>query len=132
MCTKLSYVLLLAAAVAGSACNKPDSGQLASNNFLPPPGFRGDADQGAGVYDRFCAACHGAGGLGSDKGPPLIHKIYESNHHGDISFFYAARNGVAAHHWQFGNMPPIAGITPQEVAHIVAYVRREQRAAGIN
>lgn len=125
-------LLLLVGVAAGGACSKPDPAQLARDNFLPPPGFQADAGQGAGLFDKYCAACHGAGGLGSDKGPPLIHKIYESGHHGDISFFYAASKGVAAHHWQFGNMPPVAGITPQEVAHIVAYVRKEQRAAGIN
>jgi len=64
--------------------------------------------------------------------PPLVHKIYEPNHHGDMAFLMAARNGVRAHHWKFGNMPPVEGITDAEVITIVAYVRALQRANGIN
>ncbi len=129
----IALVLALGVMSALGACNKPDSSQMARNNLLPPPGFNGVAARGEVLFNQYCSVCHGAGGLGtSDKGPPLIHKIYEPNHHGDISFYHAARNGVAAHHWQFGNMAPVTGVTSEDVAHIIAYVRREQRAAGIN
>jgi len=42
------------------------------------------------------------------------------------------RNGVRAHHWKFGSMPPVDGITDAEDGTIVAYVRALQRANGIN
>ncbi len=43
----------------------------------------------------------------------------------------AARSGVRPHHWNFGPMPPVSGLTDQQVAAIVAYVRSQQQAAGI-
>jgi hypothetical protein len=44
----------------------------------------------------------------------------------------AVNKGVRQHHWQFGNMPPITGVSPEEGGHIVAYVREEQRKVGID
>ena len=78
-----------------------------------------------------CAACHGERAVGTNLGPPLVHKIYEPSHHGDLAFQRAAANGVRAHHWQFGNMPKIEGITPEDVQEITQYVRWLQRQAGI-
>jgi len=90
------------------------------------------AAAGAALFAKNCQACHGKHGSGSDKGPPLIHKIYEPSHHGDASFLMAARNGVRPHHWRFGPMPKIEGVTDSDVSEIVAYVREIQRANGIN
>jgi mono/diheme cytochrome c family protein len=78
-----------------------------------------------------CSACHGVGGVGTKQGPPLVHKIYEPNHHGDAAFQRAAANGVQSHHWEFGNMPKIENVTPDDVSHIVKYVRWLQKQAGI-
>jgi mono/diheme cytochrome c family protein len=78
-----------------------------------------------------CAACHGKQAAGTDHGPPLVHKIYEPNHHGDPAFQRAVANGVKAHHWEFGNMPKIDGVTPDDVDQIVKYVRWLQKQAGI-
>lgn len=64
-------------------------------------------------------------------GPPLVHKIYEPSHHGDAAFQVAAAQGVRAHHWRFGNMPPQDGVTAGDVTAIIAYVRELQRANGI-
>ncbi len=90
-----------------------------------------DAKIGETFYNAKCAACHGKNGAGSDKGPPFIHKIYEPNHHGDESFQRAAKMGVKSHHWNFGDMPPVAGITRAEVAKIATYIRAIQAANGI-
>lgn len=43
----------------------------------------------------------------------------------------AATNGVQAHHWEFGNMPKIEGVTPQDVEHIIKYIRWLQKQAGV-
>ena len=84
-------------------------------------------------FDAVCAACHGENAAGRDgMGPPLVHKIYEPSHHGDMSFEMAVQNGVRAHHWSFGDMPPQDGLTRADVIDIVAYVRELQRANGIN
>lgn len=61
----------------------------------------------------------------------MLHKVYEPSHHGDAAFQMAAKYGVRAHHWQFGDMKPVPAVTPDEVAHITAYVRAEQRKVGI-
>ena len=113
------------------SCDKPDPEETRKRSFLPPFGFKGDAIQGDKLFHTHCADCHGKLAMGSNNGPPLIHKIYEPGHHADLSFYRAARNGVPRHHWQFGNMPPVENITPEEVAHIIAYVRKQQRRAGI-
>jgi len=86
---------------------------------------------GEGKFSSFCARCHGAEGSGTKQGPPLVHKIYEPNHHGDAAFQRAAANGVRAHHWQFGDMPKIEGVKSEDVDQIVKYVRWLQRQAGI-
>ena len=91
-----------------------------------------NAQIGKIVFEAKCAACHGANAAGQNGvAPPLVHKIYEPSHHGDASFIQAAKNGVRAHHWGFGNMPPVEGLTTADVKMIVAYVRELQRSNGI-
>ena len=82
-------------------------------------------------FNSYCSRCHGLKGKGTDHGPPLVHKIYEPNHHGDFAFQRAAAQGVRAHHWNFGNMPKIEGVKPEDVNEIIHYVRWLQRQAGI-
>ena len=65
------------------------------------------------------------------NGYPLVHKIYEPLHHGDFAFQAATKNGVRAHHWRFGDMQPVPGVTDKQVEWIVKYVREMQRANGI-
>lgn len=98
-----------------------------------PASFSEQEQIGLRAYDAVCAACHGVNAHGK-KGiaPPLVHKIYEPNHHGDMAFVIAAQNGVRAHHWKFGNMPAVKGVTQADVLNIVAYVRALQRENGIN
>jgi mono/diheme cytochrome c family protein len=86
---------------------------------------------GETTFNANCAACHGKQAAGTDHGPPLVHKIYEPHHHGDPAFQLAAANGVRAHHWEFGNMPKVDAVTPQDVDQIVKYVRWLQKQAGI-
>ncbi len=97
------------------------------------PVIEGNAAIGQNIFESTCAACHGPGGVGNaEAGPPLIHKIYEPSHHGDESFQRAVALGVRAHHWRFGNMPPVEGLTRGDVAMITEYIREIQRANGIN
>ena len=92
-----------------------------------------NAKIGKAAFEAKCAVCHGVNAAGQDGlAPPLVHKIYEPSHHGDAAFLLAAKNGVRAHHWRFGNMPPVEGVTDGDVKMIVAYVRELQRANGIN
>ncbi len=90
------------------------------------------AQLGETAFNAKCAACHGPNAEGQEGvAPPLVHKIYEPSHHADMAFVLAAQNGVRAHHWRFGNMPPVEGLTRADVLNIVAYVRELQRENGI-
>lgn len=95
------------------------------------PELSAAAVEGQIAFEENCAMCHGRNASGTDQGPPLVHPIYEPSHHADLAFLLAARNGVRAHHWRFGNMPPVEGVKDREVEGIVAYVRELQRANGI-
>lgn len=97
----------------------------------PSPGLMPNPVQGKPLYVQHCAECHGDRLQGTDKGPPMLHKVYEPSHHADMAFQLAVANGVRAHHWKFGDMAPVAGLTADEVAHITAFVRSEQRKVGI-
>ena len=95
------------------------------------PSLTNQAVEGYTIYNANCSTCHGLNGAGTNKGPPFVHKIYEPNHHGDASFHQAVKNGVRAHHWPFGNMPPVPNVSDDDVALIVTYIRELQRANGI-
>ena len=95
------------------------------------PRFSQVAARGQSAFDRTCAACHGRNAAGSDKGPPLVHDIYNPGHHGNASFLIAAKKGVRCHHWNFGDMPPQPQVTEDEMASIIRYVRELQTANGI-
>lgn len=84
------------------------------------------AVQGETVFDSVCAACHGPNAAGSDKGPPLVHDIYNPGHHADEAFFRAVRYGARQHHWPFGDMPPQPQVSNNQVSAIVRYVRELQ------
>ena len=87
--------------------------------------------KGEAKFNANCARCHGERAVGTAQGPPLVHKIYEPSHHGDAAFQLAAGRGVRAHHWKFGDMPKVEGVTPDDVTQITVYVRWLQRQAGI-
>ncbi|MCB1417387.1 MAG: cytochrome c [Nitratireductor sp.] len=126
--------ILLAVPVAWAVLVKDDDTAGAGRAIadVRVPTLSAVATAGQAVFDANCAACHGDNAAGRDgAGPPLVHKIYEPNHHSDAAFFLAARQGVRSHHWPFGNMPPVAGVSDDDVALIVAYVRELQRANGV-
>lgn len=100
----------------------------------PPGGVmeeRAALPTGQAAFETHCAICHGLNGNGSNTGPPLVHKIYEPNHHPDDAFRNAPRNGVRAHHWPFGNMAPVPGVTATEIEEIICYIRNRQADEGI-
>ena len=96
-------------------------------------GDSGGTDTAAGqeAFETHCISCHGEAGQGTDQGPPLVDIVYEPSHHGDDAFRAAVANGVTPHHWDFGPMSPVSGISETEVEAIITYVRELQREAGI-
>ena len=102
-------------------------------DIVIPESFSQQAQIGKTAFDANCAGCHGVDAVGQNGvAPPLVHVIYEPSHHGDESFQRAIAMGVRGHHWPFGDMPPVEGLTRADVATIIAYIRELQRANGID
>lgn len=87
-------------------------------------------ERGEPLYQANCAECHGSDLRGTDQGPSHLSVVYEPNHHGDGAFLAAVSRGSPSHHWNFGSMPPIAGLSQEDVAAITAFVREQQRING--
>jgi mono/diheme cytochrome c family protein len=114
---------IVAFGLVAAACSGPSDPEAAT-------AFTGTT--GAELYAQACATCHGADLRGTNQGPPFLDRIYEPGHHPDAAFLAAAMAGVRSHHWDFGNMRRVEGITEEQVTAIVAYVREQQRANGID
>lgn len=126
--------LVLAGCSGGAPAEYDGGGDAASPGPSPAitvPALSAKAQAGRAVFNARCALCHGRNAAGSGQGPPLVHPIYEPGHHQDFAFRNAIRNGVMAHHWQFGNMPPVPGLSDDDIARLICYVRELQRANGI-
>ena len=89
------------------------------------------ARAGEDLFNANCSVCHGVGAAGTNQGPPLIDRVYHPGHHPDFSIRNAVRQGVKQHHWAFGDMAPVAGVSSDDVENIICYVRELQRADGI-
>lgn len=123
-----TLLLALVVLVSFNACaSSPDAGSVEAGDDAASE----VTARGRELFAANCAACHGASGTGTTSGPPLVHIIYEPSHHGDEAFYRAVREGVTPHHWDFGPMPPVSGLTDADIAAIVGYIREQQLAAGI-
>ncbi|MGY3439695.1 MULTISPECIES: c-type cytochrome [unclassified Marinovum] len=123
--------------MAGHSMTPPDLSDVAEGGPIAqvtlPAELSANAEIGKRAFDAKCSACHGENAAGQNGvAPPLVHKIYEPSHHADMAFVLAAKNGVRSHHWKFGDMPPVEGLTQSDVMMIAAYVRELQQANGIN
>ena len=120
-----------ALAPEGDAGGGPPPGYASPVNVALPAKLSNLASDGRVLFQRTCAACHGENAAGTDRGPPLVHDLYNPGHHSDDAFVLAARSGVRAHHWPYGNMPPQRDVTEPQVRAIARYVRELQAANGI-
>jgi cytochrome c len=123
----LLFIAVIMAGMVAGCEGEEDTPRINPDTLIVPAEYTGGED----AFNQYCAKCHGKAGVGTKEGPPLVHKIYEPNHHGDISFHFAAQRGVRAHHWKFGDMPKVKDITEGEVNDIIDYVRWLQREADI-
>jgi len=117
---------------ASHMMGSPSQGPSSRADIVLPKQFSEQAQKGKKLFETNCVSCHGQNAAGqTGKGPPLIHKIYEPSHHADESFQRAVALGVQAHHWPFGNMSRISGLSRNDVENIIYFVREVQRANGI-
>lgn len=135
--TSLVVAGLVALAIAGCSAEEPaapayvPAQSTGGSAVVVVPELSAKARSGEQVFNANCALCHGPNATGTGLGPPLVHKIYEPGHHQDFSFQSAVRNGVPAHHWQFGNMPPVPTVTDEDIPKIICYIRELQQGNGI-
>ena len=100
-------------------------------DYLPAKGFVGVVLKGSKLFSENCIQCHGISLQGTQKGPPLIHSYYRPEHHGDLAIYLAVYRGVSQHHWQFGDMPAMKQLTPEDAGHLLLFIRTEQKKAGL-
>lgn len=81
------------------------------------------------LYQAQCAECHGSDLRGTDQGPSFLSVVYEPGHHSDQAFVLAVLQGVRTHHWDFGNMEPVA-LEDGDIEAIIAFVRETQQVQG--
>lgn len=115
-------VAVVLAAVVLVGCGGADEGAA--------PPASADLALGAEVYAQSCASCHGDDLEGTDRGPSHLSIVYEPGHHPDAAFRSAIANGAMQHHWGFGPMPPVEGLTDDEVDAVIAFIRSEQERRG--
>lgn len=120
----------------GHSMVPPDTSDLADGapivEVALPAELSAETRMGKRAFEAKCAECHGANAAGQNGvAPPLVHRIYEPSHHSDMAFVLAAKNGVRAHHWNFGNMPAVNGLTDGDVEMIARYIRELQKENGI-
>ena len=87
------------------------------------PASSNTARTGEELFSANCSVCHGVDAFGTNQGPPLVDKTYHPGHHPDFSIRNAINKGVKQHHWFFGDMPPVAGVSPDDAEKIICHIR---------
>lgn len=127
----VTIILLLLAALFLLSQLAPGDSERKALTATVAPDYQGDISNGRRLFQSRCTGCHGTDLMGTNQGPPLLHGYYHPSHHSDLAIRMAVKTGVAQHHWQFGNMPAIPGIDAEGIADLTAYIRTEQKRAGI-
>ncbi|MDE2869737.1 MAG: cytochrome c [Chloroflexota bacterium] len=127
----LFFVLFVALIACGESRAPHQAHDTAPQPAAAPAELNAAASEGETVFNAHCAQCHGPEATGTNLGPTLIDRIYHPGHHGDAAFHLAVLRGVRQHHWQFGNMLPVPGVSETQVNQIICYVRHLQLTAGI-
>ena len=125
-------VLALVAACTGGGNEPPAPTATPSAATAAPAPPTAVSVGGRALFIQSCSACHGVDLQGTDRGPPFLNRIYGPGHHADAAFRLAVQRGVISHHWRFGNMPKIEGLTDEQVEEIIKFVREQQALAGIH
>lgn len=85
---------------------------------------------GEPLYSAECAECHGSDLRGTDQGPSHLSIIYAPGRHVDFAFQRAIQLGSPQHHWSFGPMKSVEGLSDDDIAAITAFIRENQRIQG--
>ena len=123
-------VLAVVAVVVLAGTSSPRDPMTGENEFNIAVQDPELVTEGGIMYRASCGSCHGFDLRGTGVGPSLLSVVYQPGHHPDTSFVLAALNGVPAHHWEFGDMAPVPGLSQNDMDRIIAYVRENQRIKG--
>lgn len=112
--------------VVGVAAAWRVSAQSFDPETIRAPTVTPQINLGKMTFQAFCQACHGVKASGTENGPSFLNQVYNPGHHSDAAFYMAPLKGAQAHHWGFGDMPPVDGIKEAQLKNIIAYVRALQ------
>ncbi len=127
---KMVITAAMALVMGGAYVGVMPSIAVAQDSAAVIPELSEMARRGELAYTASCASCHGVNLAGTDKGPTFLHQVYVAGHHADMAFILAARRGVRAHHWRFGDMPPQPEISDDDLGAVITYIREIQAANG--
>ncbi len=125
----ITAVLITSLMSLVGACSK-DSGSERGGGSGDESATASTTLDGAALYQKNCASCHGADLRGTDRGPSQLSQVYEPGHHTDDSYRAAVIQGAVAHHWTFGDMAPVTGLKDAEIDAIISFIREQQREHG--
>lgn len=81
---------------------------------------------GQKYFHQACAGCHGPDGMGGNRAPKLIQKIYSSGAYSNKKIARIILNGSSS-----GAMPAQKGkVSDEEIKEIIKYIRYSQKVAG--
>ena len=129
----VAFALIIAMGCGREGAPQYETSEPVATSEVPSAGtpLTETARAGEELFNASCSICHGASASGTSRGPTLIDRLYHPGHHSDLSIRSAVSQGVRQHHWTFGSMPPIPGVSPGDVEKIICYIRELQRADGI-
>ncbi len=82
---------------------------------------------GKRVFEGHCADCHGYQALGSPRGPSLQDRVYWRDLLDKRTFHSAITDGVRAYRWTYGDMPPVEGLSFNQIETVARYIHELQQ-----
>jgi PQQ-dependent dehydrogenase (methanol/ethanol family) len=107
------------ATIAGVLISGGAHAQAAS---APAPAAGKDSSSVEQLFNQTCAACHGAGGTGGDRAPPLVNSPH-------LRSLPDERIKAIIHEGTPGGMPPFGGLPETELARLAAFIRSNNVSA---
>jgi len=128
---KITLAQITGPALLGLGAIAATSSVALAESVSPPENMPFQYAVGYEQFEANCAGCHGPDLGGTDEGPPLMHRYYKPSHHNNAAFYRAIKTGSAQHHWSFGDMKPVEGVTDKQAKQIIEFVRWYQRENGL-
>jgi alcohol dehydrogenase (cytochrome c) len=120
----VKFIAALSAGLVCAAFVRPampqDQSHVPANQFANDPAA---IEAGKGIFQATCVACHGAGGVGTERAPTLRGAIARGG--SDFDVFETIRQGVPG-----TAMPSFAAFKSDDIWRVVTFVRSLSASAG--